>query len=108
MILGCMDWIVLVIFGAFSILNQIYFCCSSVHSYRAIIIWGSLEEICGDFKTIISLQFEAKSFFFFVFSFYGVVPKVIFHVESKKYMYIMYKKCKIKHISDNVGENLTT
>jgi len=41
-------------------------------------------------------------------SFSGVVQKVIFQVESKKYMYIMYKECKIKHICDNVGEKLNT
>jgi hypothetical protein len=54
------------------------------------LLYGALEEICGAFKTIISLQFQVKSYFFLSFS--GVVQKVIFHVESKKYMYIMYKK----------------
>jgi hypothetical protein len=39
MIFGCMDWIVLVIFGdIFFILNQIYFGCSSLHGHMAIII----------------------------------------------------------------------
>jgi hypothetical protein len=92
MILGCMDWIVLVIFGAFSI--------SVVLQYIVTepLLYGAREEICGAFKTIISLQFQEKPYIFFL-SFSGVVQKVIFHVESNKYMYIMYKNCKIKHVS---------
>jgi hypothetical protein len=64
MILGCMDWIVLVIFGAFSI--------SVVLQYIVTepLLYGAREEICGAFKTIISLQFQEKSFFFF-FLFWG-------------------------------------
>jgi hypothetical protein len=91
MILGCMDWIVLVIFGAFSIYVVLQYIVTEP------LLYGALEEICEASKTIISLQFQEKSYIFFL-SFSGVVQKVNFHVESNKYIYIMYKNCKIMHV----------
>jgi hypothetical protein len=64
---------------------------------------GLLKKFVG--LLIPLLAFNSKQNHIFFLSFSGVVQKVIFHFESQKYMYIMYKKCKIKHISDNVGEN---
>jgi hypothetical protein len=96
-----MDWIVLVIFVAFFHFKS--------NIFRLFLYVVTEPLLYGAFKTIISLQFQAKSFFFFFFlSFSEVAQKVIFQVESKKYMNIMYKEYKIKHICDNVGEKLNT
>jgi hypothetical protein len=61
----------------------------------------------GLLKPLLAFNSKQNHFFFFL-SFYEVAQKVIFQVESKKYMYIVYRECKIKHICDNVGEKLNT
>jgi hypothetical protein len=66
MIFGCMDWIVLVIFGDIfyfkSNIFQLFFTTwSHGHYYRALV------EIFGAFKAIISLLFQPKSYVFLSF-----------------------------------------
>jgi hypothetical protein len=75
MILGCMDWIVLVIFGAFFHFKS--------NIFRLFLYVVTEPLLYGAFKTIISLQFQAKSFFFFFYPFMRLHKKSYFRLKAK-------------------------